>query len=142
VIERSAEYPGIKVLPISFKSSELKAAHWKFLMGAVGSQSMYIRQVGLIMKKLRDELTLGGLRKGIEDAGLSDHLKELALLRLRFAEEYINDEQHLTSVLRPDRLIRQRSSPRSPRERPTFGAARRPTRRLRATRSKCGAARA
>ena len=75
------------------------------MMGAVGSQSMYIRQVGLIMKKLRDELTLGGLRKSIEDTGLSDHLKELALLRLRFAEEYINDEQHLTSVLRPGRLI-------------------------------------
>jgi DNA phosphorothioation-dependent restriction protein DptH len=63
VAERVAEYPGMKVLPISFKSSELKAAHWKFLMGAVGSQSMYIRQVGLIMKKLRDDLTLSGLRR-------------------------------------------------------------------------------
>jgi hypothetical protein len=105
VAERAAEYPGMKVLPISFKSSELKAAHWKFLMGAVGSQSMYIRQVGLIMKKLRDELTLAGLRKGIEDSGLSDHLKELALLRLRFAEEYVNDQQDLTSVLRPGRLV-------------------------------------
>jgi hypothetical protein len=105
VAERAAEYPGMKVLPIAFKSSELKAAHWKFLMGAVGSQSMYIRQVGLIMKKLRDELTLAGLRKGIEDSGLSDHLKELALLRLRFAEEYINDQQDLTSVLRPGRLV-------------------------------------
>jgi DNA phosphorothioation-dependent restriction protein DptH len=105
VAERTAEYPGMKVRPISFKSSELKAAHWKFLMGAVGSQSMYIRQVGLIMKKLRDELTLAGLRKGIEDSGLSDHLKELALLRLRFAEEYVNDQQDLTSVLRPGRLV-------------------------------------
>ena len=66
---------------------------------------MYIRQVGLIMKKLRDELTLAGLRKGIEDSGLSDHLKELALLRLRFAEEYVNDQQDLTSVLRPGRLV-------------------------------------
>lgn len=105
IAERTAEYPGIKVLPISFKSSELKAAHWKFLMGAVGSQSLYIRQVGLIMKKLRDELTLAGLRKGIEDSALSDHLKELALLRFRFAEEYINDERDLTSVLRPGRLV-------------------------------------
>lgn len=105
VRERSAEYRGIKVLPISFKSSELKAAHWKFLMGAVGSQSMYIRQVGLIMKKLRDELTLSGLRKGIVDSGLSDHLKEIALLRLRFAEEYVNDQHDLTSVLRPGRLV-------------------------------------
>ena len=74
-------------------------------MGAVGSQSMYIRQVGLIMKKLRDELTLAGLRKGVEDSGLSDHLKELALLRLRFAEEYVDDQQDLTSVLRPGRLV-------------------------------------
>ena len=103
--ERTAEYPGMKVRPICFKASELKAAHWKFLMGAVGSQSMYIRQVSLIMKKLRNELTLAGLRKGIEDSGLSDHLKELALLRLRFAEEYINDEQDLTSILRPGRLV-------------------------------------
>jgi hypothetical protein len=105
VAERTAEYPAVRVLPISFKSSELKAAHWKFLMGAVGSQSMYIRQVGLIMKKLRDELTLAGLQKGIEASGLSDHLKELALLRLRFAEEYINDQHDLTKVLRPGRLV-------------------------------------
>jgi DNA helicase HerA-like ATPase len=74
-------------------------------MGAVGSQSLYIRQVALIMKKLRDELTLAGLRHGIEDSALSDHLKELALLRLRFAEEYVNDERDLTSVLRPGRLV-------------------------------------
>jgi DNA phosphorothioation-dependent restriction protein DptH len=105
IAERMTEYPGMKVRPITFKSSELKAAHWKFLMGAVGSQSMYIRQVSLIMKKLRDELTLAGLRKGVEDSGLSDHLKELALLRLRFAEEYVDDQQDLTSVLRPGRLV-------------------------------------
>ena len=66
---------------------------------------MYIRQVSLIMKKLREELTLRGLRKGVEDSGLSDHLRALALLRLRFAEEYVNDEQDLTSVLRPGRLV-------------------------------------
>lgn len=66
---------------------------------------MYIRQVGLIMKKLRDELTLAGFRKGIEKSGLSDHLKELSLLRLRFAEEYVNDQQDLTSVLHPGRLV-------------------------------------
>jgi DNA phosphorothioation-dependent restriction protein DptH len=105
VDERSAEYPGIKVLPIAFAASELKAAHWKFLMGAVGSQSMYIRQLGLIMKKLRGELTLDGLRRGIDDSGLSDYLKELALLRLRFAEEYVDDRHRLTDVLRPGRLV-------------------------------------
>ena len=46
----------MKMIPISFKSSELKAAHWKFLMGALGSQSLYIPQLGLIMRKLRDAL--------------------------------------------------------------------------------------
>jgi DNA phosphorothioation-dependent restriction protein DptH len=104
VAQRAAEYPGMKVLPISFKSSELKAAHWKFLMGAVGSQSLYIRQISLIMKKLRDELTLTELRRGVEESALSDHLKELALLRLRFAEEYISDRADLSSVLLPGRL--------------------------------------
>src|SRR5438132_1212728 len=63
--ERKAEYPHIDVLPITFAASELKAMHWKFLMGAVGSQSMYLRQVNLIMRKLRDQLTLAGLLDGV-----------------------------------------------------------------------------
>ena len=105
VEERSSEYPGIKVMPIAFAASELKASHWKFLMGAVGSQSMYIRQLALIMKKLRGEITLDALRQGVRDSGLSEYLKELALLRLRFAEEYIDDAHRLTDVLRPGRLV-------------------------------------
>lgn len=105
VAERKAEYPGIEVLPIAFAASELKAAHWKFLMGAVGSQSMYIRQLGLIMKKLRGGLTLSALRKGVDDSGLSEYLKELAMLRLRFAEEYIDDSHRISDVLRPGRLV-------------------------------------
>jgi hypothetical protein len=105
VQERREEYPGVEVLPIAFAASELKAGHWKFLMGAVGSQSMYIRQLGLIMKKLRGELTLEALRQGINESGLSDYLKELALVRLRFAEEYVDDSHRLTDVLRPGRLV-------------------------------------
>ena len=105
VEERRAEYPGIKVMPIAFAASELKASHWKFLMGAVGSQSMYIRQLALIMKKLRGEITLAALRRGVRESGLSDYLKELALLRLRFAEEYVDDAHRLTDILRPGRLV-------------------------------------
>jgi hypothetical protein len=105
VDERQKEYPGIPVLPIAFAAMELKASHWKFLMGAVGSQSMYIRQIGLVLKKLRGELTLDALRDGIGHSGLSDHLKDLARLRLRFAEEYIDDTRRLTDVLRPGRLV-------------------------------------
>ena len=105
VEERSAQYPGIEVMPIAFTAAELKASHWKFLMGAVGSQSMYIRQLALIMKKLRGELSLDALRQGVQNSGLSDYLKELALLRLRFAEEYIDDAHRLTDILRPGRLV-------------------------------------
>ena len=102
---RRAEYPGVEVLPIAFAASELKASHWKFLMGAVGSQSMYIRQLALIMKKLRGDLTLDALRQGVRDSGLSDYLKDLALLRLQFAEDYVVDAQRLTDILRPGRLV-------------------------------------
>ena len=105
VDERRREYPGITVLPIAFAASELKASHWKFLMGAVGSQSMYIRQLALIMKKLRGALTLDALREGIEQSTLSDYLKDLAILRLRFAGEYVDDTYRLTEVLRPGRLV-------------------------------------
>jgi DNA phosphorothioation-dependent restriction protein DptH len=105
VEERQAEYPGIQVLPITFASSELKAAHWKFLMGAVGSQSMYLRQINLIMKNLRNQLTLPRILQAIEASGLADNLKELAKARLSFASEYINDERSLIDVIQPGRLV-------------------------------------
>ncbi len=105
VEERRAEYPDIEVRPIAFSASELKAAHWKFLMGAIGSQSMYMRQINLIMRSLRDNLTLDALRNGIDNSGLSDHLKELAHTRLLFASEYIDDGQRLQDLIRPGRLI-------------------------------------
>ncbi|MEM5787070.1 MAG: hypothetical protein AAGU11_07105, partial [Syntrophobacteraceae bacterium] len=105
VEERRAEYPDIEVLPITFAASELKVMHWKFLMGAVGSQSMYIRQIALIMKKLRGRLTLDDLLKGVEESSLSDHLKDLARTRIQFAAEYIDDSRRLTGVIRPGRLL-------------------------------------
>jgi len=105
VSERRAEYPNIEVQPIAFSASELKAAHWKFLMGAIGSQSMYMKQINLIMRGLRDNLNLEAIRNGIENSSLNDHLKELAQTRLLFASEYINDKQRLQDLIRPGRLI-------------------------------------
>jgi len=105
VSERRTEYPDIEVRPIAFSASELKAAHWKFLMGAIGNQSMYMRQINLIMRGLRDNLSMDTLRTGIEKSGLSDHLKELAQTRLLFASEYIDDNQRLQYLIRPGRLI-------------------------------------
>ena len=105
VDDRRAEYPGIEVKPIAFSASELKAAHWKFLMGAIGNQSMYMRQINLIMRGLRDNLTLDALKVGIDNSGLSDHLKNQAQTRLLFASEYIDDRQRLQDLIHPGRLI-------------------------------------
>ena len=105
VEERRVEYPGIEVMPIAFAATELNASHWKFLMGAVGSQSMYIRQLTLIMKRLRGTLTLDALRRAVQESSLTDSLKELAGLRLDFADEYIDDAFRLTEILRPGRLV-------------------------------------
>lgn len=105
VDDRRAEYPDIEVKLIAFSASEFKAAHWKFLMEAIGSQSMYMRQINLFIRGLRDNLTLDALRAGIDNSSLSDHLKELAQTRLLFASEYIDDNQRLQDLIRPDRLI-------------------------------------
>jgi DNA phosphorothioation-dependent restriction protein DptH len=103
--ERRNEYPDIEVQPITFAASELKAIHWKFLMGAIGSQSMYIREMNLMMKQLRDKLTLEGLRQEVENSTMADRLKKLAQDRLRFAAEYIDDSRELSGFIRPGRLI-------------------------------------
>lgn len=105
VDERKAEYPDIEVMPLQFSASELKASHWKFLMGAVGNQATYIRQIMRIMKGMRDDISLEGLRAGIEAASIPEHLKELARMRLDLAAEYINDATSLTQVVKPGRLI-------------------------------------
>jgi hypothetical protein len=105
VAKRADELYPIEVRPIAFSASELKASHWKFLMGAVGSQSMYMRQINLLMRGLRDNLTLEGLRDAVDKSGLSDHLRDLALTRLQFAGTYIDDSQCLGNLLRPGRLL-------------------------------------
>lgn len=102
---RRAEYPDIEVLPLKFASNELQAAHWRFLMGAVGNQATYIRKLNQIMRSLRGNLTLQGLRDAIQAAGLPDNLQELANLRLDLAQEYIDDSACLSSVVRPGRLV-------------------------------------
>jgi DNA phosphorothioation-dependent restriction protein DptH len=102
---RRAEYPDVEVLPLKFSSSELQAGHWRFLMGAVGNQATYIRKLNQIMRSMRDDLTLPGLRSAIEHAGLPDNLNELANLRLNLAADYIDDSARLREVIRPGRLV-------------------------------------
>jgi DNA phosphorothioation-dependent restriction protein DptH len=103
--ERRNEYPGIEVVPLKFAARELQTSHWRFLMGAVGNQATYIRQINRVMKSLRNDLTLAGLREGINASLLADHLKEMARVRLDLAAEYIDDNACLKSLIRPGRLL-------------------------------------
>ena len=103
--QRKEEYPGIDVHPLKFSSSELQAGHWKFLMGAVGNQAAYIRQLTGIMRHLRQGLTLEGLKNGVEASRMSDAMKDLAMMRLEFAEQYIDDTLCISALIRPGRMI-------------------------------------
>ncbi len=103
--ERTEQYPSIPVYPLAFSSSELQAAHWKFLMGAVGNQATYIRQINQLMRSMRNNLTLDGLRQAVQDCNLADTLKSLALNRLSLASEYIDDSARLGDLVIPGRLV-------------------------------------
>ncbi|NIY65474.1 methylation-associated defense system ATP-binding protein MAD8 [Streptomyces malaysiensis] len=105
VAERQRQFPGIAVQPLAFSSTELQASHWRFLMGAVGNQSTYIRQLTRIMRAHRNDLRLDVIRQGVADSGMPDHVKQLAQERLNLASDYIDDNAQLTSLIRPGRLI-------------------------------------
>jgi len=103
--ERRAEYPQLDVQPLKFASAELNPGHWRFLMGAVGNQALYLRQFNRVMKSLRNDLTLAAIRSGLEEASLPEHLRNLAADRLNLAAEYIDDSVRLGALIRPGRLV-------------------------------------
>ena len=104
--ERKQEYPSIEVQPISFNSTELNVQDWMFLLGAVGNDSTYIRQLKAIMRSVRNNITLQTMRRGIANSNLlTNSQKSLAEQRLNFAAEYINDDELLKGYLKPGRLI-------------------------------------
>ena len=103
---RRAEFGGLAVQSIHFRSSELGVRDWMFLMGAIGNQSMYINQIAKIMRECRDNLTLDAIRDSVRASRLTDAQKELAELRLDFAAEYIDDTAPpLAESLKPGRLL-------------------------------------
>ena len=103
--QRRHEHPELSVMPLKFGSRELRAEHWRFLMGAVGNQSTYIRQLQRIMKAHRNDLRLDVIRDGVQSSGLSDSLKQLAQQRLDLAAEYIDDSVSIKDAVRPGRMI-------------------------------------
>jgi DNA phosphorothioation-dependent restriction protein DptH len=106
VSERKSEFPSIQVLPISFNSKELSVQDWLFLLGAVGNDSTYIKQLKALMKDNRNDLSLKSISESLELTDLlSNTQKALARQKLSFAREYINDSTFLKDSLAPGRLI-------------------------------------
>jgi len=106
VEERTAKYPSIPVLPIAFNSSELNVQDWLFLLGAIGNDSTYIKQLRAIMKENRNNLSVEALHTSVENSALLSNVqKALARQRLLFAQEYIDDSFNLKEILKPGRLI-------------------------------------
>lgn len=104
--ERKLEYPSLEVLPISFNSKELNVQDWMFLLGAIGNDSTYIKQLKAIMKEHRRNITLSGITESVESSELlSTSQKALARQKLSFAREYIDDSFMLRDTLKPGRLI-------------------------------------
>lgn len=106
VEERQEEYPDIPVFPIAFNSMELTVQDWLFLLGAIGNDSTYIKQLKTIMKDNRKDLSLANISNGVEETELlSNTQKALARQKLNFASEYIDDTFNLKEILHPGRLI-------------------------------------
>ena len=104
--ERQAEYPSINVVPIAFNSKELSVQDWMFILGAMGNDSAYIKQLKAIMKQHRRNITIDGITESVEASELlSNSQKALARQKLSFAREYIDDDFMLRDSLKPGRLI-------------------------------------
>jgi hypothetical protein len=103
---RKAEYPSIEIFPIAFNSKELNVQDWMFLLGAIGNDSTYIKQLKAIMKDQRNNLSLDHIALSVEISDLlSSSQKALAKQKLSFAREYIDDTVYLRDQLKPGRLI-------------------------------------
>jgi hypothetical protein len=103
---RKEEYPDIEVHPIGFDSSELAVRDWMFLLGAMGNDSTYIKELKQIMKACRNDMSLINIRNGVANSNhMSTSQRSLAEQKLDFAEEYISDGNKLQQYMKPGRLI-------------------------------------
>jgi len=106
VEERKKQYPSIEVKKISFNSKDLSVQDWMFLLGAVGNDATYIRQLKAIMREIRNNITIDELRTRIDNSSLlTNTQRALAQQRLNFAAQYIDDSFFLKDCLKPGRLI-------------------------------------
>jgi len=105
VDRRRMEFPAVQVEPIAFASRELTVADWRFLMGATGNDSLYLKILNEMMRWHRDDLTLDAIRAGLSAARLTDGQRMLAETRLEFAARFIDDSRSLRDLLKPGRIV-------------------------------------
>ncbi len=103
--QRKLEYPGIEVHAIHFSGSEIGADGWKFLMGAVGNESLYVRQIVDIMQSYGGELTIADLERDIAEEEFTKSDRRLANNRLRLAKRFVRDGARLRDLLKPGRTV-------------------------------------
>lgn len=105
VAQRQKEFPNLPVRPILFDTGELDLDDWRFLMGVVGSDALYVRKMDQVFRKLRDKLSINALMQGVASANMNATQFDLAKTRLNFAKEFIRDGHFLRDMLEPGRLI-------------------------------------
>lgn len=103
--KRRREYSGLEVYPLQFNPADLRMDDWLMLMAAP-SQSLYIEEFKRILKKLEveDNVNVTALCEEVKKTSLSDSQKNLAVTRLRIAEQYMLEDSSLKSLIRPGRL--------------------------------------
>lgn len=106
VKEKQLEYPSVEIKPISFNPQELNVKDWMFMLGALGSNANYVKQLKAIAKKHRKDINLDVIEKDVLASPLfTDFERELALQKLDFAREYVDSASTLRDLLYPGRLI-------------------------------------
>jgi len=106
VDEKRLEYPSVTVEPIAFNPKELNVQDWMFMLGAIGNDANYVKQLKAIAKKYRKDISIDSIEKDVKASILfTEFEKGLALQKLGFAKEYIDEAFNLGSLLRPGRLI-------------------------------------
>ena len=104
--ERKSEYPDLAIHPIAFDSAELSIKDWMFLMGAIGNDSIYIKELKEIMRDLDPDISLSGIKEAVSDSEyLSSSQKRSANHRLKFASRFLKDGFKLRNLMKPGRLI-------------------------------------
>lgn len=104
--ERKSEYPDLEIHPIAFDSAELSIKDWMFLMGAIGNDSIYIKELKEIMRDLDPDISLSGIKEAVSDSEyLSSSQKRSANHRLKFASRFLKDGFKLRNLMKPGRLI-------------------------------------